>query len=140
MAEVIHRYVGRGDKLPKPTPEEKKRAAAEHAADAALSKERTESIRTKRMQAQLVLARARGELVPREMVLRQTEFLIVALRQRLLAIPQTYSRRLLGISEFEVMSKLLKEMAISTLKEIENLPRVVEEGWVDRGETEEPEK
>ena len=74
------------------------------------------------------------------MVLRQTEFLIVALRQRLLAIPQTYSRRLLGISEFEVMSKLLKEMAISTLKEIENLPRVVEEGWVDRGETEEPEK
>ena len=63
MAEVIHRYVGRGDKLPKPTSEEKKRAAAEHAADAALSKERTESIRAKRMQAQLVLARARGELV-----------------------------------------------------------------------------
>jgi hypothetical protein len=38
------------------------------------------------------------------MARRQAAHLLVSLRQKILAIPQTYSRRLLNISDFEKMS------------------------------------
>ena len=65
---------------------------------------------------------------------QQAGFLLVALRSKILAIPQTYSRRLLNISDREEMTAKLKAMAISILHEIENLPHCVEPGWVDRNE------
>ena len=135
MAEVIHRYVGRGDKLPKVPPAEQKERAKARAADAELVRERAEAIRTRRMQSQLSLALARNELIPKSLAQSQASFVFAGLRAKILAIPQTYSRRLLGISDYEVMSRLLKAMSISILREIEDLPRAVEPGW--RGNIEE---
>lgn len=126
--------MGKDGKLPKPTPAEQKRQAEEHKANSELARERTESIRTKRLQAQLVLARSRGELISKAVAQQQAEFLIVALRQRILSIPQTYSRRLAEIADYDTMAAALKKMSLSILREIENLPRCVEEGYLDRGE------
>ncbi len=134
MAEVIHRYVGRGDKVPKMSSEERKRQAAQHKADAELVRERSEAIRVKRMGNQLLLAKARGELIPKALAQQQAGFLLITLRSKILAIPQTYSRRLLDISDREVIAGKLKEMAISVLHEIENLPHCAEPGWVNRNE------
>jgi hypothetical protein len=82
MAEVIHRYVGKDGKLPKPTPEEQKERAAQRAADAELTRERAEAVRTARMRDQLLLAKARGDLVSKATAQAQAGFLLVAFRQR----------------------------------------------------------
>ena len=133
MAEVIHRYVGKNAKVPKVSPEKKKRAAEVHENNSELAKERGEGLRVKRMQSQLVLAKARGELIPKATAQAQVGFLVAALRSKILAIPQSYSRRLLNISDFGKMSKLLKEMSLSILTEIENFPeRVTDPAWLRR--------
>ena len=82
MATVYHKYLGKDGKMPKPTPQEAKRAAAEHKANSELAKERAEGLRVRRMQAQLILAKARGELVSKEMAQTQAGFLVSALRAR----------------------------------------------------------
>lgn len=113
MAEVIHRYVGKNAKVPKVSPEKKKRAAEVHENNSELAKERGEGLRVKRMQSQLLFAKARGELIPKATAQAQVGFLVAALRSKILAIPQSYSRRLLNISDFGKMSKLLKKMSLS---------------------------
>lgn len=85
------------------------------------------------MQSQLLFAKARGELIPKATAQAQVGFLVAALRSKILAIPQSYSRRLLNISDFGKMSKLLKEMSLSILTEIENFPeRVTDPAWLRR--------
>lgn len=68
-------------------------------ASEALNRERTELTRTRKQQAQMLLAKARGELITKQLVERQAAYLLVAMRQKILGIPQTYSRRLLNISD-----------------------------------------
>jgi hypothetical protein len=70
------------------------------------------------------------------MARRQAAHLLVSLRQKILAIPQTYSRRLLNISDFEKMSAKLKEIAHSILSEIKDLPHCAEPGWREKIEEE----
>ena len=132
---MVHRYVGRGDKLPEPTPAEQKERAERRKADSELAKERAEGLRVRRMSAQLLLAKARQELIPKKLAQQQAGFLLVGLQRKILAIPQTYSRRLLNIADYETMAARLKEMSQSILKEIEDLPSAVEPGW--RGNIEE---
>ena len=137
MAEVLHRYIGRGDKVPAPTPAERKERAAERKADAELVKERSEGLRVRRMSAQLLLAKARQELIPKAMARQQAGFLLVGLQRKILAIPQSYARKLLDISDYETMAAKLKEMSILILREIEDLPSAIEPGW--RGNLDEEE-
>jgi hypothetical protein len=54
-------------------------------------------------------------------VVKQASFLLVALRQKILAIPQTYSRRLLGINDQMAMSVKLKAMSLSMFEELRHL-------------------
>ena len=65
------------------------------------------------MQSELLFAKARGELIPKATAQAQAGFLLAALRSKILTIPQSYSRRLLNISDFGKMSKLLKKMSLS---------------------------
>jgi hypothetical protein len=55
------------------------------------------------------------------------------MRQRILSLPQTYSRRLLNISDQKEMAAKLKEMALSVLNEIKDLPsRVSDPDWLSK--------
>jgi hypothetical protein len=55
------------------------------------------------------------------------------MRQKILGIPQTYSRRLLNISDRKEMAVRLKEMSFSVLNEIKHLPeRVTDPNWLDK--------
>jgi hypothetical protein len=123
MAEVIHRYVGRGDKVPKPTPDEQKERADRRKADAELTAERSRSVRAKRLQSELILAKARGELIPKTVVQNQASFLLVALRSRITQLPGTYARRILGLSDVEKARAILREAAHGILNDLQDFPK-----------------
>jgi hypothetical protein len=73
----------------------------------------------------MTLAHARGELVEKRLVERQAAFLLVAMRQKILNLPTTYCRRMVGLKDAAEASRALKEMAISILNEIKDLPSKV---------------
>jgi hypothetical protein len=97
-----------------------------------LDTERVKNLRTRRMQAELILAKSRDDVIEKALIEKQAAYLLVALRQKILTIPQTYSRRLLGLSDVTQMNKFLKEMAIDILNEIKDLPqKVVDPHWLE---------
>jgi hypothetical protein len=95
MAEVLHKYIGKPRS--KPSPQETRK----HELNAELTGERSREIRTRRMQSELLLAKARGELIPKSLVQNQASFLLVALRQRISQLPASYARRILNVSDVE---------------------------------------
>jgi hypothetical protein len=58
------------------------------------------------MQSELILAKARGELIPKALVQQQAAFLLVALRQKIMQLPATYARRILNVSDVEKARKI----------------------------------
>jgi hypothetical protein len=105
--------------------------------DAALNTERVKAIRTRRMQNELYLAKARELLIEKDLVEKQAAYLVIAMRQKILTIPQTYARRILGLDDASQASKILKEMAVTILNEIKDLPqKVVDPRWMDEVERE----
>ena len=55
---------------------------------------RNAQMQTKNLTAEMVLAERREELIEKRLVERQAAYLLVALRQAILNIPQTWCRRL----------------------------------------------
>jgi hypothetical protein len=77
------------------------------------------------------IAARRGELVEKEVVLRQAGFLLVAMRQRAMSAPTAWSRRLLGINDAREMTERLRDMMASVLEDLSNLPeKVTKPDWV----------
>ena len=74
------------------------------------------------------IAARRGELVEKEVVLRQAGFLLVAMRQRAMSAPSAWSRRLLGINDARVMTERLKDMMTTVLEDLADLPQKVTAG------------
>jgi hypothetical protein len=102
---------------------------------------RNAQMRTKHLTAEMVLAEHRGELIEKSLVEAQAAYLLVALRQAILNIPQTWCRRLLGLNDAAEVSRVLREMAFSILGEIKDLPaKVTNPDWLDEidGNGEEP--
>jgi hypothetical protein len=103
-----------------------------------LVEERIKSIATKRMQDELYLAKAREELIEKRLVEKQAAYLLVSLRQRILALPNTYARRFLGLADAKQSAALLRELALGLLNEIRSLPeKVVDPNWLRTLEEEE---
>jgi hypothetical protein len=82
-------------------------------------------MRTKNLANQMALARQRGELIEKRLVERQAAFLLVAMRQKILNLPQAYARRMVGLKDASQAKEMLREMAISVLNEIRDLPKQV---------------
>ena len=57
-------------------------------------------IRAKTLTAEMVLAERRGELIEKRLVEQQAAYLLVALRQKIMQVPQTHARRILGLSDY----------------------------------------
>ena len=91
--------------------------------------ERNAQMRDKNMAAQLDLAIRRGQLISKDLVVRQASFLMVSLRQRLLNLP-VHAHKLVGL-DANGMRKALREIAISTLNELKDLPLAVSDSnWL----------
>ena len=80
--------------------------------------------------------RSEGSPAERKEQARRNElaaYLLIAMRHKILGIPQTYSRRLLNISGRKEMAVRLKEMSFSVLNEIKHLPeRVTDPNWLNK--------
>ena len=92
---------------------------------------RNAQMRTKNLTAEMQLAERRGELIEKSLVERQAAYLLVALRQAILNTPQTWCRRILGLKDAAEASRILREMAVSILGEIKDLPsKVTNPDWL----------
>jgi hypothetical protein len=98
MAEVIHRYLGKDGKIPKPTAEQKERQGSQARLDAAKARER-EAIAALR---EAELARKRGELVETAVVAREAQDVCIIIRSRLLLLPTQLARKCVGKSQHEI--------------------------------------
>jgi hypothetical protein len=78
---------------------------------------RNRQMRTKALTAEMKLAQERGELIEKCLVEAQAADLLVALRQRILNVPQAYARRMVGVPDVKAAKAMLLEMAVSVLRE-----------------------
>ena len=98
---------------------------------------RNAQMRTKNHTAEMVLAQQRGELIQKDLVVKQAAFLLIAMRQRILNLPTTYARRLTGLKNVREVKKVLEGAAISILNEIKDLPKAVTDpNWLESLEEE----
>ena len=73
------------------------------------------------------------ELIPRALVLKQAAFLVLALRARLLALPDQHARELLDVSDEREMARRLDAIVRSTLETLADLPlKVTDEHWMQK--------
>ena len=78
-------------------------------------------------------SRSKRELIPRALVLKQSAFLVLSLRARLLAIPAQHARELLGISDEHEMMKRLEAIVRSTLETLADMPlKVSDPDWMQK--------
>ena len=82
MAEVFHRYV----------PSPKKPDEAKEKATLSYLRERERAARAKRMESEIRIAEKQKLLISRELARKQAAYLLISLRQRLLAIPSYVTR------------------------------------------------
>jgi hypothetical protein len=79
----------------------------------------------------MLLARSRGELILKTLVQRQATFLLAAMEQTIMDLPLTYARRILGLTDVAQAHKVLKELTISMLNELKDLPsKVADSNWL----------
>ena len=93
---------------------------------------RNRQMSTKALTAEMILAQQRGELNEKRLVERQAAFLLIAMRQKILNLPQTYCRRMVGLKDASDAKKMLQEMAISVLNDLKDLPSAVTDpNWLE---------
>jgi hypothetical protein len=110
-------------------------------ASAELIQERAAAVRVNRLRSEMLLAKVRGELVEKDLVEKQAAFLLIALRQKILAIPQSHTRQLLNISDSKVMAGKLHAMSLGLLEALRHLPeRVTDAHWLETLEEEDAEQ
>ena len=92
---------------------------------------RNQQLRAKAFLAEMAAAVRRGELIEKRLVTAQAQYLFVAMRQKILNLPQTYSRRLVGLNDREI-AQVLQEAAHSILNELRDLPNTVSDPhWLE---------
>ena len=75
----------------------------------------------------------RGELVSKKHVVKQSAFLVLSMRARLLAIPGEHAHDLLNVSDEREMSRRLDAIIRSTLDDLAEWPlKVSDPDWMQR--------
>ena len=95
--------------------------------------QRNETLRLKNFREQMLLAKARGELIERRLVEFQASYLLLAMRARMLAVPQAYAGRLVNLTDPHEVAQILRQAMIECLDELKDLPaRVTDASWIER--------
>jgi hypothetical protein len=74
---------------------------------------RNRQMRAKAFLAEISAAVRRNELIEKSLVERQAAYLLIAMRQKILNLPTTYARRLVGLNDIRAVSEILKGAAHS---------------------------
>lgn len=86
---------------------------------------RNDAQRAKNLREAMALAQARGELISKRLAIQQASFLMVSMRQKMLAVPRSWARRFVGLSDVHAASQLLREMMLSVMADLRGLPLAV---------------
>ena len=93
---------------------------------------RNRQMHAKAFMAETSAAAARGELIAKDLVAVEAAYLLVAVRQKMLNLPLTYARRIVGLKDADAAKKVLQEMAVSVLSELKDLPsKVIDPHWLE---------
>jgi len=99
--------------------------------------ERNEMMRLKRMRAEMLLAKERDQLIEKELALKQLAYLVIPMRQKLLAIPSKIGNH---FGDHQVQTRQVVEytrrLVNETLTELSKLPECVEPDWLEKLEDE----
>jgi phage terminase Nu1 subunit (DNA packaging protein) len=99
--------------------------------------ERNAAMRAKRLTAEMTLAQQRGQLIEKELAIRQASFLLIGLRQKALRIPYQlrakFGPKVITKEIFDCATHLVHQ----ALHEMADLPKVVEPDWLETLEEEE---
>jgi hypothetical protein len=99
---------------------------------------RNDQMRTMNLTAQMLLAERRGQLIEKRLVERQAAFLLLSLRQRILAVPDRLARQLVNIDEVNKAREILRSAMLALLTELADLPsKVTNPRWLDEVAAEE---
>src|SRR5271166_3197858 len=97
-----------------------------------LADDQARGVRTREKTNRLLLAKARDDLVEKELVVKQAAFLFVAMRQKMLGAPLAYHRKLLACKDAHSMIQALTEMMHDLLRELHDMPRkVIDPNWIE---------
>jgi hypothetical protein len=89
-------------------------------------------MRAKALTAEMEGAARRGELISLKHARLQLSYLLIVLRQRLLAVPAAYGPRLAGLADAHAAEEVLREMALALLEELQDLPyKVTDPRWIE---------
>ena len=128
MAEVRHHYVGKVE-----SDEERERQAKRDRLDAQWKQARIDAELARQKVHAAKLLEMKGELIPRQLVQKQSAFLVLSIRARLLSIPEQHADELLGISDRLEMVQRLDSIARSTLETLADMPeRVTDPDWMKK--------
>jgi hypothetical protein len=87
---------------------------------------------------ELELARARGELIERDLAIKQLQYLMVTARQRLLALPTSLARQLQHKEDIREIHGILQRAIYEVLNELKDLPmKVTDPRWLEELDEEE---
>jgi hypothetical protein len=132
MADVYHHYLGRDGKLPKPSAAQLDRETSRAELVAAQARERI----AKAILAEAEVMRKRRELISRDTAVKQSSFIMVSIRQRLLSLAGSLPRKLSGKSQHE-MKMIIDASIRECLTELSELPqRITRERFEDFVESE----
>ena len=92
--------------------------------------------RNSKLRSQAFLAEAQakekaGELISRELVTRQAQYIFICLRQAILNFPSLYARRVVGIADEHQAKAVLTKAAHEFLTELASFPdKAIDSNWL----------
>jgi hypothetical protein len=123
-------------KLPRAPREEKingePKLPSKYELDRLFVSRKIEQTEVRTMAFRLDLARIRGDVIEKKIVEKQLAYMLIAMRQQVLAIPTGYARKFLHKSDVKEIYKILEEMCHRILNEIKDLPRkAINPNWIE---------
>ncbi|HXB10678.1 MAG TPA: hypothetical protein VNZ45_01725 [Bacteroidia bacterium] len=100
--------------------------------DKEIIRRRIKQLDTRTLAFQMDIARVRDALIERALVEKQLAYFVIAIRQKVLAIPNGYARQLLHKEDIKEVHSILKKMAFQMLLELKDLPnKVTNDNWLE---------
>ena len=93
---------------------------------------------TREKSARLLLAKAREDLVDKDLILKQAQFLYIAMRQKMLGAPLAYYRQFLHLEDPHEVIQRLTKMQHELLRELKDMPKkITNPNWMEELDEEE---
>ena len=94
--------------------------------------EKTRATIVRRQQNELLLAKARDEVILKPLVDAQATFVAVTLRQMILAFPLKAARKMVGLPDEKAAKRILDKIAHDLCKELVSFPAEDNRSWLAR--------